>query len=133
MFSYNILPDPNLDHTVFFILMAGISVITLGYLYKYIGNNYKPPYIFLTIIWGFGIIVYNISYSDFEIPENKEYRAKFIQFVAEREKHQGVKGQTSYSNYVYCEYELDINKQKVLMPCNSKQSPEYVILYWNKK
>lgn len=133
MFSYNILPDPNLDHTGFFILMAGISVITLGYLYDYIGNNYKPPYIFLTIIWVFGIIGYNISYSDFEIPENKEYRAKFIQFVAEREKHQGVKGQTSYSNYVYCEYELDINKQKVLMPCNSKQSPEYVILYWNKK
>lgn len=133
MFYFHPIADPNLDHTGFFILITGICVITLIYLYDIATNQKDVPFIFLGILWVFGIIGYNISYSEWDIPDNKPYRAKFIQFVAEREKHTGPKGQTSYSKAVYCEYQLEINNSKVLMPCNSKQSPEYITLYWNKK
>ena len=133
MFSYNMLPDPNMDHTGFQIILA-INIILFGLalfgMERKEFNSYWPLWVLLLSLLGFG---YYVSYSEWNIPDNKPYRAKFIQFVAEREKHTGPKGQVSYSNAVYCEYKLEINNSRILIPCNSKQSPEYVTVYWNKK
>lgn len=133
MFSYHPINDPNLSHsgfyiiTFFFILFILIGIISMD---KRERIDAIPLWIVLSVILGLG---YYISYSEWEIPENKEYTAKFIQFVPERQKHQGIKGQISYSSHVFCEYEIDVNKQLILMPCDSKQSPPYIKVYWNRK
>lgn len=136
MWSYSLLANPNLDHTGFYLLAALVGVIfTVGL----IGMGWKEFKIF-RLLWSFLCIVlvagYFISYSDWDVPENKPYKAKFIGFVAERETHTGIgkqANQVSYSSHVYCEYQLEINNTRILMPCSSKQSPEYVILYWNNR
>lgn len=137
MFSYFPKANPNLDHTGFYLFIFILSTIYLVYLWDYINDNYYKPNkkipIIITIFYIIlGGLAYLVSFSEWDIPDNKEYTAKFIRFVPEQEKHTGIKGQVSYTNRIYCEYELTINNQRILMDCNSKQSPEYIKLYWNK-
>ncbi len=137
MFSYYTIPDPNLDHTGFYIISAATFIVFIIGLWELISNyNTKKDsgiFWFLVIMFIINIIAYFVSTSEWDIPDNKEYTAKFIRFVPEQEKHSGPKGQISYTNRIYCEYELTINNKKVLMDCNSKQSHEYIKIYWNSK
>jgi Na+/melibiose symporter-like transporter len=132
MFSYFPKADPNLDHTGFYVLITVCAILSIILIKGIREERYNKDFIILLVITSIiGIIGSVISFSEWDIPNNKEYTAKFIRFVPEQEKHQGVKGQISYTNRIYCEYELTINNQRILMDCNSKQSPEYIKVYWN--
>ncbi len=126
MFSYYPIADPNLSHTGFYIVLVG-SIIVMG---LSLMDFRKLKWVFFSAIIFSALIGWD-SWSEYKIPENKEYTAKFIRFVPEQEKHVGAKQQISYTNRIYCEYELTINNQRILMDCNSRQSPEYIKVYWN--
>lgn len=131
MYSAYPIQDANLYHTGFYFIVFILILFYAGLvLIKYLESDdiewsdHVGYWLICSIIlW---LSYYGSYVRQVPVPENIKTAATFIQFVPEVNR-----AGKSVAHQTYCQYEIDSDKNNVLIPCTS--SPSRVYLYWNSK
>lgn len=131
MYSAYPIQDMNMDHTGFYFIAIILILVFVGrVLAKYLEcgdiewSDYFGYWLICSIIlW---LSYYGSYVRQVPAPENIKTTATFIQFVPEVNRVG-----KSVAHKTYCQYEIDSDKNNVIIPCTS--SPSRVYLYWNSK